>query len=234
MRRPSLLLSFALGCGLGPGALPGETGFAELSCEPQAIDFRAVEPGACGRAVLSCRTAGPGRALFLSAQIGGNSSPDFAVVSWPGETELSTPEDSVEVALAYCPETLGDDVGVAILSFAERDVQIPLQGSGGGPNIVVQPHALNFGLTSLLGPSTRTLLISNVGFAPLTVTARIEDDLEGVFGLPEPPTAAIAPGDAWALQIDFLPVAEQVYEANLIIESDDPSFPENRVRLRTL
>lgn len=108
-------------------------------------------------------------------------------------------------------------------------------GTETGPDIEVVPAQLNFGLVSLLAPSRRTLLITNVGFEPLQIfDLRFETSVSSfsVASVPSVPFSLQA-GDVVAVDLDFWPErTDGPVETRLIIESSDPDEPRVEVLLR--
>ncbi|MEM6371153.1 MAG: choice-of-anchor D domain-containing protein, partial [Myxococcota bacterium] len=221
------------------------TGFSverAFSCKPQALNFGAVSPGASAHALITCSATTNQQVTITSARIGGNSSPDFTQDPPIRGTTLHPPTNgnpgaSVAIPVSYMPETLGEDAGVLIVETDNADpirgrIEVPLQGSAGGPNILVQPAQVNFGLTSLLAPSQRTILVSNHGLEDLEVDIELGPGGLGVFSSADLGFDVVAPGEHKVVELRFQPAAAQVYEALLILRSNDRSSEEVAVRLR--
>ncbi|MEM9116234.1 MAG: choice-of-anchor D domain-containing protein [Myxococcota bacterium] len=221
------------------------TGFSvekAFSCEPQALDFGAVNPGSSADALVNCSATANQQVTVTRAYIGGNSSPDFAQSPEVMAGTLNPPTDgnpggSLAIPVSYSPGTLGDDAGILIVETDDEDpirgrVEVRLQGSGGGPDIEVSPRQLNFGLTSLLAPSKRSVLVSNVGFQDLRIEIDVDSDATGVFSSKDAVGDIIGSGDSRLIEIEFAPTAEQVFESLMVIESNDQDEDRVEVRLR--
>jgi hypothetical protein len=102
--------------------------------------------------------------------------------------------------------------------------------------IDLQPSVLDFGRTRLDPdqPSVRTVTITNTG----DVDLRIDEISLGatpdeVFALPEAPSVPVTlePGARLALDVEFKPSTIGSYEGELVVRSDDPSYPRSSVLL---
>ena len=221
------------------------TGFSvekAFSCEPQTLDFGAVNPESSADALVTCSATANQQVTITRAFIGGNSSPDFAQEPAVQAGTLNPPTDgnpggSLAIPVRYSPETLGDDSGILIVETDNADpirgrIEVPLQGSGGGPDISVTPSQVNFGLTSLLAPSQRTVIVSNTGFEDLRIEVEVDSEATGVFSSNDDSGDIIAPGQSKSIEIDFEPTAEQVFTSLMVITSNDQDNETVEVRLR--
>ncbi|MEM1024290.1 MAG: choice-of-anchor D domain-containing protein [Myxococcota bacterium] len=214
-----------------------------LQCSPPALDFEVVNPGECKTSTVSCWTS-LREPLDIEVGIGGNSGPDFSVPEptrrtlEPGSEGFMGPPADFRVE--YCPETLGDDAGVFLAQLisdelSQRPFEVPLQGSGGGPNIAVSPSQINFGLTSLLAPSKRTVIFSNTK-AKDGVLEVIGEDLPSFLTIePEGPIPFPA-GQSVTLSfhLDRSAVQPGLYVASILfrITYEDGEVVENELRVR--
>ncbi|MEM6863285.1 MAG: choice-of-anchor D domain-containing protein [Myxococcota bacterium] len=221
------------------------TGFSvekPVRCEPEALSFGAVNPGSRAEAVVTCTANANQQVTITSARIGGNSSPDFAQDPPIRGTTLHPPTNgnpgaSVAIPVSYMPETLGEDAGVLIIETDDADplrgrLEVPLQGFGGGPRILVEPELANFGLAALLVPTRRTVLVRNVGFEDLEIEVEIENGSSAVFSSVDLGAGLIPPGESRALEIRFQATAEEVFNGLLVISSNDPQQDRVDLRLR--
>jgi len=99
------------------------------------------------------------------------------------------------------------------------------------PDIVVEPASLDYDFVLLNCESFQTVTVSNVGEATLNVSgvgvaegeqaawSIVADDVE----------FALEPGESREFEIRFQPGAEEVYEAQIAVSSDDPDEPEAAV-----
>ncbi len=110
---------------------------------------------------------------------------------------------------------------------------VDLQGNSGAPCIAVSPSdSVDFGQGSLGQVSQKTVTVENCSRSEQLEVSdiAISDDGDGVFaiqnaslptGLPDSP-ATIDPGEQATFVVTFEPTAEQQYDGQLTIESNDP------------
>jgi len=201
-----------------------------------------VNPGATSDALVSCSATANQQVTITRAYIGANSSPDFAQDPPVMAGTLNLPTDgnpggSLAIPVQYRPETLGDDAGVLVVETDDADpirgrIEVPLQGSGGGPDIEVTPAQVNFGLTSLLAPSQRTVLVTNTGFDDLRIEVEVDREATGVFSSNDDAGDIIVPGATKRIEVVFEPTEERIFETLMVITSNDADEEQVDVRLR--
>ncbi|MBI4817468.1 MAG: choice-of-anchor D domain-containing protein [Deltaproteobacteria bacterium] len=210
-------------------------------CTPPTLEFGQVNPGSCVTKEARCENIANEQVTIVGwrkADIGGtSSSPDFSVEAFTGAQVLGE-GDSVAVDVTYCPNDLGNDRGSLELETDNPDprrkyVIVELTGTGGGPDIQVQPLEINFGQVSLIAPARRTLSITNVGFDTLAITEIVMDALStGAFRSPNADADSIPVGGFRGLVVEFQPIAEGPVESEVVIKSNDQDEPELRVKVR--
>lgn len=207
-------------------------------CDPTSLDFGQVNPGSCLTRTVACENIANETVTVIGtapANTGGNpTSADFQIESVPA-APLATGE-SLEVDVTYCPTSLGEDTGTLAIETDNRDarlrfVYVPLEGTGGGPDIEVFPAQLNFGLVSLIAPARRTVLITNAGQDALNISDIQLSNTTAGFSAPGAGGGVVQPGGSMEVTVEFLPTAEAPTEAELVILSDDQDEGEVRVRL---
>lgn len=204
-------------------------------CDPPSLDFGLVNPGSCTTRNVVCTNAANEQVTVVNwgALPGGTTSADFTFETFPTPSVLSE-GDSVDIDVTYCPAELGNDAGFLGIETDNPDprrrfVSVALAGNGGGPDISVLPTTLNFGQVSLIAPSRRTVIVTNVGFAPLQING------VGFGASREFTTQATAVvldvGETLPITIEFQPVTEGPVMGELIVSSNDGDEPETRVTL---
>jgi hypothetical protein len=215
-----------------------ETGFI---CEPQAVDFGPVNPGSCRQLEVTCSNIANRQVTVTNWSVEGGEASDF-IPEATRPTPLAPPDGanpggSVAIRVDYCPQTLGDDEDTLLVETDDPNprnavTEIPLQGSGGGPDIDVTPPQVNFGLTSLLAPSQKTVLISNTGFEDLSIREIVVDSAgTGAFTSEDASADIIPPGGTKSITVLFSPQEEGRVETRMRILSNDQDEPEFDVRL---
>ncbi len=100
-------------------------------------------------------------------------------------------------------------------------------------DIEVIPAQLDFGCSSTVAPSRRTVLVANVGFEDLVIQEIVVDTAgTDAFVSPDAAPATVAPGGAHVVTIEFSPPDDGRVESGMLIRSNDPDEPEVEVRLR--
>lgn len=232
-------LVLAPACGDEAGQQLGAEGNdepADLACSPSTLSFGVVLPRSGGEVrEVRCRALGAAP-VTLTPALGASTSPDFTLPD-PSPRTISPGSDGVAIAVAYAPRTLGDDEGVLRLRGAEdervRPQRVRLIGAGGGPDLEIVPAQIIFGLTSLLAPSRRQFVLTNVGGLPLELfDVRIEPS-DAPFEVDAPGPSVLAPGESRVLEIEYHPPTEQGrWEARLVIETNDADHPVVQIPLR--
>lgn len=206
-------------------------------CEPASLDFGLVNPGSCTTQTVLCTNQANETITVVSwgALPGGTTSADFTFEAF-GTPSVLSEGDTVDVDVTYCPTDLGNDAGFLGLETDNPDprrrfVSVPLAGNGGGPDIDVLPTTLNFGQVSLIAPSRRTIVVTNVGFAPLELSSiRFDQGPTGPFQA-QVAAQVLQVGDTLPITIEFQPTVEGPIMDIMRIASTDTDEPEVQVTL---
>lgn len=212
-----------------------EKGFV---CTPAALEFGVVNPQSCVTKSVSCQNVANEQVTVTDwfADAAAGTSPDFHIAPFTTPKVLAE-NDSVMVDVQYCPADLGNDAGNLLIKTDNSDplrrfATVAMAGSGGGPDIEVQPPVINFGQVSLIAPSRRNVQILNVGFAPLNVLDVLPDvDGTGAFTVVNFTAGPIVVGGAMTVTVEFQPQAEGMVMSHLLVKSTDSDEPEVTVQL---
>jgi hypothetical protein len=161
-----------------------------LSCVPNPLDFGYVTPGLSTQAELTLSNSSllPISLTAAAARSGTVLSPDFKLlgadaITVPGATREVQPDGSkslvagtVKVQLLFQPTLLGPrtaSVSATTMLEKQPQLQCPLKGVGGGPDIDVRPgSSLDFGRVPYFATApkpffvTRKITVQNVGTLP--------------------------------------------------------------------
>lgn len=105
---------------------------------------------------------------------------------------------------------------------------IHLVGTGGAPQLSVNPTMVAFGNVATSAFVDQTVTLTNVGLATLSISGIGLMPGGPPFALPNAPTAfpvVLAPGDSIAFDVRFSPTAVGTFSAALVVTSNDPSTP---------
>jgi hypothetical protein len=150
---------------------------------------------------------------------------------------------TLNMQLRYLPESAGPDFAeMVIVSNAEgqETYTVPLTANSRNPCLEVLPEAIEFPASLVSRTDSQVALMESCGGAELNISEiYITDDEEGVFALegeqslPLIMAAASSQGlrPSEELTLSFSPREEKIYNATLVIVSDDPVMPERRVSI---
>jgi hypothetical protein len=211
-------------------------------CDPASLDFGPVTPGSSLSRIVTCTNVANQQLTVTGWEIDSQSS-DFQLgpvqptVLPPPEGD--NPGGAVDIEVTYEPLTLGNDLGFLVINTDDPNplrarIQIPLAGSGGGPDISVTPTQLNFGLCSNIAPCPRSVIVGNNGLQTLNLTSiNVDVDATGAFSSEQAGTDVISiePGETVELRINFQPPVIGTFESRMVIQSNDGDEPETEVFL---
>lgn len=146
-----------------------------------SVDFGAVPPGASQTRSVVCENIASTEATIVGWQMAPGSNAAFSTGS--SERRTLAPGARTTIDVSFRPTARGQATGNLRIETdspnqATRTIDIPIVGSGGGPNIEVEPSQLDFGQVALIAPARRSLVITNTGFDPLSVSD-IQVDIDG-------------------------------------------------------
>ncbi|MEE2903333.1 MAG: choice-of-anchor D domain-containing protein [Myxococcota bacterium] len=238
VERADFLLKACETCDDVPVSVTGQGVLTGFKCIPAELDFDSVNPGSCVERNVTCSNIANEIVTVVdwSFEEASNSSEDFRLEDFGSVFSLEEGE-SREIEVTYCPGELGPDTARIEIEtdntrIDRRFAYIAVSGTGGGPDINVEPPVLDFGDVTTIAPARRTLSISNLGYGELEVSEIIVDTLNtGVF------TATVAGrivpiGGYFDLTIEFQPNVAGPITSELIIRSTDQDEPEVSVVLR--
>lgn len=164
-------------------------------------------------------------------------------------------DEFMTVQVRYLTEFEGPDEGTLYIRSndpEEPEVLIPLSANVDTPCLSVSPGAVEFRTSLVDREDSRALLVQSCGKVPVTIrSVRLRDDSDPAFDLnresmpPElsTPDGLILPGYTQEdrnegrpppmreLEITFSPREQRIHNGTLVIETDDPQFPEREVSI---
>lgn len=207
-----------------------ETGFL---CE--RLDFGAVSPGTCVTRSVRCANDA-NLAVSLS---GWRLLDGFPFEVEPSELRRVEPGAEIGIDVTYCPRRPREDNTTLQIDTDHPDplrarVPVPIQGLGGGPDPLVHPDGcVDFGLVSTRSSARRHVLVTNVGFSELALTAIVGDtEQTGAYTTPGATPTTVDPGAALSIDVEFAPPTAGLIESKLLILTNDADEPRIEVCLR--
>jgi hypothetical protein len=215
-----------LGTGVGP---------AVATISPATLDFGNVTLGTTEAMNFLVTNGDIVPLQILSAQ---STSGSAAFAVEPPPVESVAVGATAQLTATYSPTMIGTDTGIATVEVVRSDaldapptlLMIRLQGKS-VPVIQVTPPSINFG-SQLLGSDTpQSLMISNIGKAPLvvtTVTLGVGTAATITLVAPVPSQVTLQPGGAVGAMVAYQPVRTTSTAADtgsVLIASSDPMTP---------
>lgn len=158
-------------------------------------------------------------------------------------TAESSNSGRLTIQVRYAPAVAGPDSANLVIgsnASGQDVVNIPLIANSRNPCLDVVPAALEFPASLVSRTDSQSILIESCGGAALEISEiYIDDDVEGVFLLEEEQELPMILAAASAqgirpnntLSISFSPREQKIYNATLVLVSNDPVTPERRVSL---
>lgn len=211
-----------------------------LSCEPAEVNFGTVQPELVRRAFVRCQNVSNVGLRVSGWELAEFSASEFAVEPPVDFPRLVEPGDSFEIAVSFTGATF--DLGMlsqgAVDIFArtepdqaEANAEIPMRGTSGGPQIIVD-RELPFGSVLVDQQGRASLEISNAGFADLVFERfEITGSDADFFGIVGASPQSISRQETRRVDFTFDPDAARDFAATLVIETTDPLSPRVEVAL---
>lgn len=204
-----------------------------LAVEPNRMDFGHVPPEAAK--TLELRLINRGRAaLSVRPPTVTEGGEWFSIVSEVESVELEPGAEAI-LAVRFSPEAEGDFEGRIRIGTPEERVlaEVPLEGRGGKPSVVVEPMEIDFGATVLRHGRRHSLQLRNLndGIPASLVGLRFEGNGTRVFSALPPELPALLPADALEIEVLYLAEESGSHEGELVLSLDAPPG-EIRIPLR--
>ncbi|MBI2377622.1 MAG: choice-of-anchor D domain-containing protein [Deltaproteobacteria bacterium] len=221
--------------------LVGRGSNSAIECNPETIAFGDVNPGSLVTRATRCRNATNETVAVSGWSLGAGTPSEFVARPYAGTPSTLAPGQEFDVEVDFNPSSTS--VGRVLEGTlqlrgrnprANRDLSptvVGLGGAAGGPDIGVSPTTLTFGRVAIGTTAQRRVVVKNVGYSDLSVTA-IEADLEvtGAFAV-DRSTFVVPSGSIAVVEVSFSPRAVGSLTSSLVVKSDDADEPEARVAL---
>ncbi len=229
----SAVLNLVHDADAGPDSVPltgtGTASGPAINVVPWSVDFGAQRVNSASMpAVVVVENTGNDNLTISKMTVSGANGSEFAV-NGPAMPVVVPAGGSVPVTATFAPTAPG--ARSATLSIESDAAGAPhavaLSGSGTAPVINVNPAALDFGNQVVLTASApKTLVITNVGSAPLTITGIDVAPPTVQFPVAKPfLPLTLAPGGSVSVSVLFGPTAAISYSTNLVISHDGVGSP---------
>lgn len=208
-----------------------------LVAEPSGcLEFGEVSPGTSVTKSILLRNLGARAEQVLDAHLADAAAPFAHSGSYPVALEGG---GAVELPVTFAPTTLANaktDLVVSTSARSALSLRLCVRGTGGGPDISVQPAALDFGQVAVGVPRRRRVLVTNRGLGGpagglLEVRAARIVGAGAPFSVVFPAPLQIPIGGATSIEVEFAPVAEGAETATLELDTNDLDLPTVSVPL---
>ena len=198
----------------------------EIQVEPLAIEFGYQAPGQVVQQPFSIRNVGAGDLVVTNLSYAGSSS--FSV---PAAPSFTLPAGQLVTFNVVYTTDGTDNAGTVTISSNDSDeptVQIPVASSSVVPDLILDPPVLDFGSLDYTCTEVEPLTLTNVGGAPLTVSAITLNDPSGttvLTNLPGLPTT-LAPNASTSIDVRWTASFQGALAGSVSVTSDDPDGVE--------
>ncbi len=221
--------------------LKGKGVAAGLVPDPEPLDFGVVLPQTTATKTLTFKNIGS-RSVGITSMQPAQAGTAFAVVT-PAAWPTIAPGAQAGVQVTYSPTAMGPDSTSLVVKTDDPrspELEVTVQGYGGGPSLLLVPSGLEYGVVAIGFPVTRRLVIANAGLNDpssdkdqLVVDAislpagDFSYDVAGGGSLP----LKIDPGQRAVLEVTYAPSDMGGDSASLELHTNDVAHPTAEVPL---
>lgn len=209
---------------------------ADITVEPNPVDFGAVKPGEKAKKTINVINRGSAILQLFGTEFEKNAEKEFEI-----ETTLAFPVDiepgkSLAIDISYAPKKPAADENLILRnnsSTSER-YNVRLVGKMAAPDIEVKPLKLVFDKTAMGTKGQQSFEISNIGSTTLEVKGiTLDANTSTDFDLPGLPTfpLMIEPGKSQKIEVEYNSRDAKDDTGTVKIASNDPDSPEVKVEL---
>lgn len=212
-------------------ALDGAEGRPEVTVDPAAIDYGTVYVGTKLGKTVTIRNDGTGDLTVGIVTLAGTNSNQFRVPAAKDCCSGRTlaPAASCTVAVKFVPSNAGTQSATLMIpsnDFNENPASVALEGTGGGPEITVDPTAVDYGAVPVGTKRRKTVTVRNDGSGDLTVgVVTLAGANPDQFRVPAAKDLCseqtLAPMARCTVEVKFAPSNVGPQSAVLVIPSDD-------------
>jgi hypothetical protein len=198
---------------------------ARILVVPTDINFGTVSVGNTVTRTVTVSNAGR-EPLTFSGRIAIGTDPGFFIASQPGTSTLR-PGQSTNFTVGFRPSAGSPDdaFGTIVINSNGGDATIRLRARVAPQGVLqVNPTAINFGIVNIGETTTRTVTVTNAGSGPLTFSASLINGANAGFGISQPATLALGPGESTTFEVRFTPNSSNSAGGAIQINSDFGNF----------
>ncbi len=222
--------------------LAGEGYASDLIAAPNCLHFGAVSPGTTATREVIVVNGGDSIVTFDPPAV---VDPEgvFQIVASQvdgvlGPLTILEPEMLAKLVVSFSPKAIGDYEGDLRLyndDLINPRMEVCLDGQGGGPDLMVRPDTLDFGVVAAGMTASATIFAFNAGTpdgGPLVLRGVSVSETMN-FSVKMPAKTQLDPNDPPAqIEVSFHPTAAGSFFAQITIESNDGDQPSFIVPIR--
>jgi hypothetical protein len=216
-----------------PMTVSGTTGDTGVVTDPSSVDFGDVGVGETGVRAVTVSNRRDESVDLATPEIRGPGGAAYAVDETAGDTLAGGESRTVDVT--FGPRETGQyDARLAFVNPADGSVEaeVPLTGTGTGPDLEVAPESLSFPGASEGETVQREVRVTNTG----TASARVTDvDVVGdeSFSLEDPGLFTLTPGGSTTLTVSMTAPDDATRSGLLRIRTEGAAAADTSVALST-
>lgn len=194
---------------------------ASIALNPTSLDFGVVNIGDSSTQYVEIQNVGSS-GLSISITHDNGSSEEFSFT--PPILSYLDPGGITTIQVTYAPDDVGPDTGGLEIQGSDGSI-VPLDLSGEGVGISVNPSSLDFGAVSIGASSTQTVVITNLGESSLSINSITRaNGTSAEFSYTDPDPENIDPGGSSTIEVTYAPVDAELDTGGLEIAGDDGSL----------
>jgi hypothetical protein len=197
-------------------------GVPDISVSPTSLNFGSVCIKDYVDKCVTVRNDGRCPLIISNAEINGTS--DFKIIS--NNCDTLNPEQSCTICVRFQPTSKGNKTATLQIYSNDPDESpknIPLSGTGGEPDISVNPTLLNFGDVCIGNHLDKTVTVKNDGTCTLCVSStQIIGPNASQFSHSGGGSFCLEPNQTRNITVLFEPTSKVNKKATLRISNDDP------------
>ncbi len=221
-RTGSHTASFDVTSDVGNASVPlmGSGTLAELSVNPQVLDFGMVAQGQPTTLEVTVTNTGTGMLNVTGATFSGTDAAAFTL----SNTAIGPlqPQQSRMVDVTFTPARGGShEANLDIATDVAGSVAVSLTGKGLAGVLSVAPESLNYGNVAQGQDATLQVTLTNTGDAPLSIIGTAFSGADGTsFGVGTDPLGPLQPQESRLVDVKFAPTRAGSHSASFDVISD--------------
>ncbi|MEW6730391.1 MAG: choice-of-anchor D domain-containing protein [Acidobacteriota bacterium] len=211
----------------GTGTMPAAP---QLQVTPANVIFGDVPVNTTATQAITVRNIGNAPLSLTTPTLTAGGTLGFSVSS-PLQTSIPAGQ-STTFQVSFRPNTTGPANGSVTVTSNGGSQILVLSGNGTASRISLATPSLDFGVVPINQTASRTVIISNIGTAPLDIQSfSLTSGGANGFALPSTTPFTVQPNSTGQITVNFTPTTAGPRSDTLSIRSNDPATPTVTVSL---